>query len=164
MRAMGAVTARTWYDLTCRTADTVWEKTCSGGGRSRWTLILGKTRINFFKGSSICPVGCDKIIESYALQVPGLFALPIRLERAVFVPYEAQDVPADRREEMGAVLEDYLDGQIGPEGEVLSARLTGGTGGMTLRAECREQIGAEVPLTEEDLAEIQRMIPIQTEG
>ncbi len=164
VRAMGAVTARTWYDLTCRTADTVREKTYSGGGRSRWTLILGKTRINFFKGSSICPAGCDKIIESYALQVPGLFALPIWLERAVFVPYEGQDVPADRREEMGAVLEDYLDGQIGPEGEVLSARLTGGTGGMTLRAECREQIGAEVPLTEEDLAEIRRMIPIQTEG
>ena len=166
VRAMGGVTARTWYELTCRTPDTAQEKTYTGRQRSHWTLIVGKIRINFFKGSSICPAGCDKIIESYPLAVGELFTLPFTLERAVYREYDAVPVPADRGREMRSVLADYLAGQIGPDGETLSARTTasssGGAQDVTLRAECREQIGGETPLTEEDLAWIREKIP-QTE-
>ena len=166
VRAMGGVTARTWYELTCRTPDTVQEKAYTGRQRSQWTLIVGKIRINFFKGSSICPAGCDKIIESYPLAVGELFTLPFTLERAVYREYDAVSVPADRGQEMRSVLTDYLAGQIGPDGETLSAWITasssGGAQDVTLRAECREQIGGETPLTEEDLAWIREKIP-QTE-
>ena len=166
VRAMGGVTARTWYELTCRTPDTAQEKAYTGRQRSQWTLIVGKIRINFFKGSSICPAGCDKIIESYPLAVGELFTLPFTLERAVYREYDAVPVPADRGREMRSVLADYLAGQIGPDGETLSARTTasssGGAQDVTLRAECREQIGGETPLTEEDLAWIREKIP-QTE-
>ena len=34
-------------------------------------ICVGKIRINFYKGSSICPQGCDKIIESFALAQAG---------------------------------------------------------------------------------------------
>ncbi len=163
VRAMGGVTARTWYELTCRTPDTVLEKVYTGRSQSRWTLVIGKIRINFFKGSSICPAGCDKIIKNYPLAVEGLFTLPIALERAVYTAYDTQAVPADRREEMRSVLADYLAGRIGGDGEILSARFSDaaaeGALDVTLRAECREQIGVEVPLTAEDLARIEEKIP-----
>ena len=56
---------------------------------------------------------------------------------------------------------------LGEDGQVLSSQFTGSVDGdvmyVTLRAECREQIGAEVPLTDADLAEIQAKIPPKTE-
>ena len=164
VRAMGSVMGRTWYDLTCLAPAELAQKTPAGHSRSRWTLVVGKTRINFFKGSSICPAGCDKIIESYPLAVEGLFTLPISLERAVYTPYETEPVPAAQsREAMEALLTAYLEDLTGPEGEVLSARFTAGerNGALTVRlqAECREQIGAERLLSAEELARIEERIP-----
>ena len=164
VRAMGGVTARTWYELTAQAPLEDCEKVPVERGYSRWALILGKTRLNFYKDSSICPIGCDKIIECHTFGLPGLFTLPFRLERTVFVPYETETVQAmARREQLEEQLMASLLSQVGPEGEVLastfSAARSGETIRVTLRAECREQIGAERPLTEAELAEIERKIP-----
>ena len=167
-RAIGTVTARTWYELTAEAPLTEAAKQPGGEKTVRWALILGKTRINFYKGSSICPVGCDKIIESWPMQSAGLFTLPITVERTVFTARdtEARQQPA-LREEMEERLMARLVEELGEDGEVLSSQFTASTDGdvmyVTLRAECREQIGAEVPLTAEDLAEIEAKIPPKTE-
>ncbi len=163
-RAIGAVTARTWYELVAQAPVTVWEKGEDGGKTTRWSLLLGKTRINFYKGSSICPAGCDKIIKKYPLAKEGLFALPVTLEKTVLTEYALHRTEAaELRAELEAQLMEELIAAIGEDGQVVSSDFTAsekdGIMSVTLRAECREQIGTEVPLTEEDIREIQMKIP-----
>ena len=160
VRAVGAVTARTWYELTAKMPAQAMEKTYTGRGHTRWALVIGKTRINFYKDSSICPAGCDKIIEEYPLAKNGLFALPLTLVKITYAPYEAS-VAEDGalRGELETRLRETLADAIGEDGEVLSSRFSASMedGALygTLRAECREQIGQTVPFTDEDLAEVQ---------
>ena len=162
-RAIGTVTARTWYELTakCPMAEAV--KTPGGEEHTRWALILGKNRINFYKGSSICPAGCDKIIVAYTPHIQGLFTLPVTLEKTVYTAYETKSEQTDRQEALQYQLMERLGSLIGPDGEVLSNAFSAsekdGVLTVTLRAECREQIGREAPLTDGDLAAIQAKIP-----
>ena len=167
-RAIGPVTGRTWYELTAKSPLAAEEKRPEERQRVQWALILGKTRINFYKGSSICPTGCDKIIESYPLQSSGIFTLPVTLEKTVFTSYDTEQRRQEElREEMEERLMERLLAAIGPEGQVTDSTFTAseeeGALYVTLRAECREQIGVEMPLTEAELAEIQKMIPGKTE-
>lgn len=163
-RAIGTVTARTWYELTAKSPAEAAVKTPNGKKTTRWALILGKTRINFYKGSSICPAGCDKIIMEHPLRVEGLFALPIALEKTVYTAYETRlETRTVLREELEHQLMERLERTVGQEGEVISAVFSAseedGALYVTLRAECREQIGRVEPLTDADLAEIQAKIP-----
>ena len=167
-RAIGPVTGRTWYELTAKSPLAAEEKRPEERQRVQWALILGKTRINFYKGSSICPTGCDKIIESYPLQSSGIFTLPVTLEKTVFTSDDTEQRRQEElREEMEERLMERLLAAIGPEGQVTDSTFTAseeeGALYVTLRAECREQIGVEMPLTEAELAEIQKMIPGKTE-
>ena len=164
VRAIGTVTARTWYELTAQAPLEAAEKTDYGAKHTRWALIFGKRRINFYKDSSICPAGCDKIINVYTLGWKGVFTLPVTVERTVLteVDLTAQAQTA-LREEMEAQLMELLEQSVGEDGEILSASFTASEGDgvmyVTLHAECREPIGRDQPLTAEDLYDIQIRIP-----
>ncbi|MCD7768638.1 MAG: hypothetical protein LUH36_00750, partial [Oscillospiraceae bacterium] len=85
------------------------------------------------------------------------------VEKTVYSPYTTQSVEAlELREELEAALTTALAGEIGPEGEILSARFTasGGDGVLyvTLFAECQEQIARAVPMTAEEILEIQEKL------
>ena len=167
-KGMGRVTARTWYELTAKSLTDLAIKRSSGEKRTCWALVIGKTRINFYKDSSICPVGCDKITTSHTLRWEGLFTLPVTLEKTVYTRYGTTAVrAAELQEDMQTQLMDTLLAEIGQDGEVLdsgfAASEENGVLTVTLRAECREQIGTEVPLTAEDLAAIQAKIPPKEE-
>ena len=164
VRAVGDVTARTWYEITAKSPLEAARKAPVGQKTVRWALILGKTRINFYKGSSICPVGCDKIIESHTLGRQGLFALPITLEKTTYTAYETVTERSDQlREEMEKLLTAELDARMEAGGQVLSSQfshsMADGAMYVTLRAECREQIGRYEPLTAQELARIEEKIP-----
>ena len=45
----------------------------------RYSLILGKKRINLWKGSGISTVTCGRMYEEYCLTLPGGFQLPVKL-------------------------------------------------------------------------------------
>ena len=163
-RAIGSVTARTWYEWTAQAPLNVGKKTGEGHRRVQWALIVGKTRINFYKDSSICPAGCDKIIESYTLARKGLFALPVTLEKTVFTSYECETVPAaGLPQDMEDQLSNLLRREVGEDGEILSCQFTASEGDgllyVTARAECREQIGRDELMTETDIAQIMAQIP-----
>ncbi len=167
-KGMGRVTARTWYELTAKRSTELSVKRRQGGKTVRWALILGKTRINFYKDSSICPAGCDKITTSHTLGRAGLFTLPITVEKTVYTGYETDaTTAAELREELEERLMDTLLAEIGEDGQVLERRFAAlerdGALYVTLRAECREQIGVEQPLTDQDLADIQAKIPPKEE-
>jgi len=46
---------------------------------TKYSLVLGKNRINLSKDSRISYAGCDKIYSNYALVLPGGFVLPVSL-------------------------------------------------------------------------------------
>lgn len=163
-RAIGTAEARTWYEMTAAAPVTVEEKRPAGDRKHLLSLVLGKKRINFYKESSICPAGCDKIISSYTLGWPGRFALPLALEITTVTAYEKEPVPAEElREELEAQLMAELLARIGDAGSVtesvFTASETGGVMYVTLRAECTEEIGVTVPLTEAELSAVQAKIP-----
>lgn len=157
--AAGSVRARTWYELTTEAPSAVAEKVYTGQGQTRYALIVGENRINFFKDSSICPPGCDKIIERIEARREGAYTLPVAIERITTARYETVSVPAEElREELEAMLMKALSEAIGEDGAILSASFTaseeGGVLRVTLHAECAESIGVIRPLTEAEIEEI----------
>lgn len=163
-RAIGEVWARTWYERTAVAPVEIAQTVPNGERDVKWSLILGKMRINFYKGSSICPVDCDKIIYVYPLAKAGVFTLPVAVEKTVCMSYTTETLRAEElRGELEARLMEELLEDIGSEGEVVSSAFTAteadGVLYVTLRAECHEQIGAARPLTEQDLWDIEAKIP-----
>ena len=47
------------------------------GSIKKYSLLIGKKRINFYKGSGIYDAGCVKMYSKYVLTLPGGFALPV---------------------------------------------------------------------------------------
>lgn len=45
--------------------------------RHRYGLLLGKKRINFWKGSGISPATCGRMYAEYYMTLPGGFSLPV---------------------------------------------------------------------------------------
>lgn len=163
VRAIGHAQARTWYELTAAAPVDVSEKAYSGQDRTQVSLLLGKKRINFYKGSSICPAGCDKIIKRYTLGREGSFALPLAVEVTVLRGYDARPSPAaELTEELEAQLMAELTNRVGDgavEETSFSSSEAGGVLYVTLRAECAEDIGVTVPLTDGEIQEINSKIP-----
>lgn len=163
-RAIGYARLRTWHEITVEAPAAVAEKTALRRKTGGFALILGKLRINFYKGSSICPSDCDKIIERYELSKAGAFSLPIMLEKTSYTRYETQPrEAAELREELEAMLSEELARRMGEDGEIISARFTATTGDgllyVTLHAECNERTGTAVPLDAEDIYLINSKIP-----
>ena len=67
-------------EYTCRTEILTSNK--------KYSLILGKKRINFYKGSGICGSTCAKIYEEKYITLPGGFVLPIGIICERTVVYE----------------------------------------------------------------------------
>lgn len=156
-RAIGTVRARTWYELTAAAPlETVSEQR---GGRicTRWALIFGKSRINFYKGGSICASGCAKMTEETDLSVAGVFHLPLRIVCERVYETKPQTInAASPAETMQNRLTQRLRLALGDEGEILSLRFSQwkseGWLFVTLHAECSESIGQTVPMTAAQIA------------
>ncbi len=167
VRAVGYADLRTWYEITAAAPSEVTEKRPTGEKRTVFSLVFGDTRINFYKGSSICPPECDKISVSMPLELSGVLTLPIALERTTVTAYAVESVSSpELSEELSASLLAELSKRLGDDGEIVSAEFSAweaeGMLYVTLQAECRERVGVPVPMTEAELAAVYEKIP-QTE-
>ena len=151
VRARAAVTARTYVELTA-CAPLKYGRLLEADTHSRWSLIIGSGRVNFFRGSSQTPPGCGKIIEEYPLAWEGVFRLPVTLVRETVIEYSAQEAeedPALLEQRLAEELQSRLERRLEGRGEALSvhftARESGGALYVTLRAECREDIAVYTP-------------------
>ena len=151
VRARAAVTARTYVELTA-CAPLEYGRLLEADTLSRWSLIIGSGRVNFFRGSSQTPPGCGKIIEEYPLAWEGVFRLPVTLVRETVIEYSAQEAeedPALLEQRLAEALQSRLERRLEGRGEALSvhftARESGGALYVTLRAECREDIAVYTP-------------------
>ncbi len=149
--ARGRVWARTWRTLTAAIPTETWVKRYTGAEKNAWALNLMGRRVSLF-GSDGDWSFWDKVTQAHQAVLPGDVALPLTLIRETCREYEVQIVEVDL-EAARALLEQQLakrletlvdeDGQI--ESTSYSARVEGGLLRVTLQAECREEIGKEVP-------------------
>ena len=151
VRARAAVTARTYVELTA-CAPLKYGRLLEADTHSRWSLIIGSGRVNFFRGSSQTPPGCGKIIEEYPLAWEGVFRLPVTLVRETVIEYSAQEAEEDPgllEQRLAEALQSRLERRLEGRGEALSvhftARESGGALYVTLRAECRADIAVYTP-------------------
>ena len=151
VRARAAVTARTYVELTA-CAPLKYGRLLEADTHSRWSLIIGSGRVNFFRGSSQTPPGCGKIIEEYPLAWEGVFRLPVTLVRETVIEYAAEEAEEDPdllEQRLAEALQSRLERRLEGRGEALSvhftARESGGALYVTLRAECREDIAVYTP-------------------
>ena len=75
VRASAEIRARTWYEMSA-SAPLEYSGLEQSDSRTRWALVIGDKRINFYLGSSQTPAGCGKIITEY--RSPGRACLPCR--------------------------------------------------------------------------------------
>jgi similar to stage IV sporulation protein len=162
VHAEGSVIARTWYEQTAIMPLKYSEKVYTGKEHSRFAIIFGNNRINFYRSSRISDTNCDNIIEKNNLGINGLFELPISLVREKTKTYElvpestSQDTA---KSELEALLRDELKYKIGDKGEVLQSEYTfcvsEGFAVGTLRSECRQDIAEEKKMTDTEINEAQ---------
>jgi similar to stage IV sporulation protein len=153
VHALADVTARTWYEITAAAPLKYWEKVYTGRESTKYALILGTKRINFYLNSGIPEANCDKIITVEQLKLENIFALPVKLVRETCLEFETRTVSEDRdrvRSRLEARLMSNLLERIGREGKVVSSDYSfsekNGLLTVTLRAQCTEQIALEQPI------------------
>lgn len=162
LHALGTAEARTWYAVTARQPGIEIVKRYTGKKSLKLSLIFGSKRLNFYPGSSILGDTCDKIIMDYHLCVDGVFALPIRVvvQQCEYWTARERELSTQVQESTAQqALMKTLKQRLGETGSVVTADFAAvsGTDGMTVTvmAECLEEIGAEIPISREELRQIQ---------
>lgn len=148
LAGMGSVTGRTWYTFTAPIAKETVKKQFLEE-ETRFSLVLGRKRLNFYSNnSSIDGLGYDTISSRMRWIVPGNVALPVvwlRQERKSYSPGVEELSPMEAQKLGEEILTEYLLTQIAPGGEVISTltslREEEDRYYVTLSAECLEEIG-----------------------
>ncbi len=145
--AQGEVYARTERKLSVVTPDSCTVQGEITGQTKKYALLLGKKRINFYKGSGISDAACDRIYTQNYLTLPGGFVLPVALVTEVWIYASQEEVPVEQEDAAALVsgfASEYLKKQM-IAGQILSV-------GENVEAEdgiyclqgtyaCREMIG-----------------------
>ena len=114
VRASAEIKARTWYEMSA-SAPLEYSGLEQSDSRTRWALVIGDKRINFYLGSSQTPAGCGKIITEYPLAWEGVFTLPVTLVREQTLEYDSAAAAEDEEELSGrleAVLRSTLEREL----------------------------------------------------
>lgn len=145
-RAQGEIYASTQRALTVISPAVQSQRGEKTETTKNFTLILGKKRINFYKGSGISYSSCVKMYSESYLTLPGGFQLPIGIATEVIEEYDCAEcaVSSDQSPGLEDFARNYLVQQM-VAGQILSARLEPGTTEdlIFLQGEyaCREMIG-----------------------
>lgn len=94
----------------------------------KYSLLIGKKRINFYKGSGISDASCDKMYSEYYLTLPGGFRLPLAIAVEEWTYYDQTAITMDEStagEMLADFSADYLTrlmvaGQINARSEMLT--------------------------------------------
>lgn len=93
--------------------------------QTKYSLIVGKNRINLSKGSGISYTGCDKMYQEYHLTLPGGFVLPVSLVVETVTQYDSSFASVSDLDAQ-TLLADYADGYL-PEQMVSGKIITRNT-------------------------------------
>ena len=113
-RAEGEVYAQTLRTLRSVTP-AVWQKRVQEKQQRRYSIIVGKKRINLWKDSGIWDSTCGRISREYRLKLPGGFSLPIALACETLDWYSSGEVPVDEEAakiSLSSFSQNYLSNQM----------------------------------------------------
>ncbi len=74
--------------------------------QKKYAIIIGKKRINFYKGSGISGASCDKMYTEYYITLPGGFQLPVAIVTEVWTDAEESEYRRTQ-EEAESMLTDF---------------------------------------------------------
>lgn len=146
-RAGGEILAQTQRSMCVVTPKSCLNQLSGNAVSHKFSILLGKKRINFYKGSGISGATCDKMYSKYVLTLPGGFSLPVALLKETTVSCLLTEAAIQNPEQMLAdfaanyLTDQMTDGVIERKAESLTEldgvfRLTGVYG-------CLESIGIE---------------------
>ncbi len=78
-RAEGEIFARTNRSFEAHTPAVCVRKSGQGDSHKKYSLLIGKKRINLWKGSGISDTTCGRMYKEYYMTLPGGFVLPVAL-------------------------------------------------------------------------------------
>lgn len=154
VRARGEIEAVTRRVFRALTPTQVCRRGNMTGISRKFSLLIGKKRINFSKDSGILPATCDKMYVYHYATLPGGFTLPLALVEEIRYDYETTTVQLTQ-EEGEVLLKDYARWFLCrdmTDGTVVTAAEAVGPGAGAYRLlgvyGCRERIDRE---TEEEM-------------
>lgn len=150
VRSMGEVYARTWKKAAATMPLEYMQKEPTGEEKTKYSLIIGSKRINFYFNSGNSYDKCDKIIETEYLTLPGGIQFPLALEKITERAFETSWAVIDEQT-AEKQLQDWLCRSIKSRllgGQIIKAEFeTHAASGLitvTAVAECEQQIATEV--------------------
>ena len=145
-RAEGEVMAATSRHLTALTPLDAAAKGRETGVSVKYSLIVGKKRINFDNNSGISGASCDRMVANYHLTLPGGYRLPVTLVKETVTVSELDEVRTGGESVLKGFAAEYLGTQM-IAGTITGAveTVTEGDGVWVLEGEyaCTEMIGRE---------------------
>ena len=155
LHGLGEVWARTWHEQSVLVPLTVEQPVGEGTTRRYVSLDVGKDRIKFYGKGSVMDANCDKITEYKPITLPGGFRLPLTVVIEEVTRWDTEIVERSQeeaRQEGEALLLRQLEESLTEGGSITSTQFTTARQGdyllVTLRAECLEQIGQTVYITD----------------
>ena len=97
-RAQGEVFAETERNLTAVLPSDYVVRSKKTRSEKKYSLFIGKKRINFYKGSGISDSSCDKMYSVRYLTLPGGFRLPIALVTEEWVYHDTEDITMEENQ------------------------------------------------------------------
>lgn len=104
-RAEGEIFAKTDRDITAVLPAISHEKAQITKECKKYSIIIGKKRINFYKDSGILGDTCDKMYLSSVLTLPGGFELPVALVVEIWRFWDTEEVIIDSDQALKQVQE-----------------------------------------------------------
>ena len=89
-RAEGEIYARTRHKMTVTAMSQCVLRQKITGAKHKYSLLVGKKRINLWKDSGIWQGSCDRMYEEYYITLPGGFFLPVAFVRETFLLWETE--------------------------------------------------------------------------
>jgi len=114
--------------------------------KQKYSLLIGKKRINLSKGSGISYAGYDKIYTEYCVMLPGGFALPLAFVVEEYIAFEQEPFTCDVESCASEAADRYVMEQM-VSGKINSRSLQYEVGSDTYKLFadylCTEMIGCE---------------------
>lgn len=155
VHAMGDIYARTWYTMSAQLMEKVGTKEYTDREKTRYALTFRDDRVNLYL-SDVDWERYDKTSMEKKLTLFGI-VLPVGIITETYSEYEIATKPLSGAADiLKSRLTDSLEEEI-DDGEIIwtefSVDSENGVVTVTMNAECLEQIGETMKLTEEEMIE-----------
>jgi len=148
-QAQGEIFARTRHELAVVTPSESSIRLEPEGEIRKFSILIGKKRINFMKGSGIYDASCVKMCTEYYLALPGGYRLPATLIKETVRQYSVQPALCDE-EQSRSLLSEYAASYLCQQMVALNVEhaqeefaVTDGVYTLYGRYACTEMIGRE---------------------